>query len=37
MKMSNIKNKIEAILFVAGDLIEIKSLAEGLETDLAEG
>jgi segregation and condensation protein B len=34
--MNDIKNKIEAILFVAGDLIDIKSIAEGLEVDIAE-
>ncbi len=34
--MNNIKNIIEAILFVAGDLIEIKDLANGLDVDSSE-
>ena len=29
--MNDLKNKIEAVLFVSGDLIEIKDLANGLE------
>jgi segregation and condensation protein B len=35
-KMSDITNKIEAILFVAGDLIEIKDIANGLEENISE-
>ena len=34
--MNDIKNKIEAILFVAGDLIEIKDLANGLGAEPSE-
>lgn len=34
--MNNIKNKIEAILFVAGDIIQINDLAIGLDVDTAE-
>ena len=34
--MNDIKNKIEAILFVAGDLIEIKDLAGGLGVEPSE-
>ena len=34
--MSDMLNKIEAILFVAGDLIEIKDIANGLEEDISE-
>ena len=34
--MSDITNKIEAILFVAGDLIEIKDIANGLEENISE-
>jgi segregation and condensation protein B len=34
--MNDIKNKIEAILFVAGDLIEIKDLAIGLGAEPSE-
>ena len=34
--MSDMINKIEAILFVAGDLIEIKDIANGLGEDISE-
>lgn len=34
--MDDIKNKIEAILFVAGDIINVKDIAKGLDTDVAE-
>lgn len=34
--MSDVKSKIEAILFVAGDIIDIRDLANGLQIDQAE-
>ena len=34
--MSDLKNKIEAILFVAGDIIDINDIAIGLDNPLAE-
>ncbi len=34
--MNDLKSKIEAILFVAGDLIDIESIAQGLEVEPAE-
>ena len=34
--MNELKNKIEAVLFVAGDLIDVKSISQGLEEDPAE-
>ena len=34
--MNDKKNKIESVLFMAGDLIEIKDIAKGLEVDGAE-
>jgi segregation and condensation protein B len=34
--MSELKNKIEAILFVAGDIIGVKDLAKGLNIEVSE-
>lgn len=34
--MNELKNKIEAILFVAGDIIGVKDIAKGLDVEISE-
>ncbi len=34
--MNDLKNKIEAILFVAGDMLDVKDIANGLDSNVAD-